>query len=64
MLIRMEQGNAPRIISRDNPQWRPLGEQDEQYRRAIHLGEGCWERLESVSEETAERILREWGLNA
>ena len=64
VLIRVEQGSAPRIISKGNPQWHPLGKEDEQYSRAIFLGEGCWERLESVSEETAERILREWGLNA
>ena len=61
VLICLKQGAAPRIISKDNPQWRTLGAADEQYRRAICLGEGCWERLESVNEAAAACILHEWG---
>lgn len=64
VLICLKQGAAPRIISKDNPQWRPLGQEDEQYRRAIFLGEGCWERLESIDAAAAECILLEWGCTA
>lgn len=64
VLLKIEQGKAPRIISRDEPQWRALSEADEPYRRAVFLGEGCWERLETVSEETAAGILQEWGCTA
>lgn len=61
VLLRIMQGKAPCIISREEPHWRALGEADEPYRRAILFGEGCWERLETVDAEAAARILREWG---
>ncbi len=64
VMLKIEQGKAPRIISKNEPHWRALGADDEQYARALFLGQGCWERLESVSEETAAGILQEWGCTA
>ena len=60
VMIRLETGAAPRIISKSDPHWRALGADDEEYARAIYFGEGCWERLETVDEEAAARILSEW----
>ena len=51
----------PKIIKRDNLVWKYLGSEDEQYRRAIYLGQGCWECLDTISEEKALGILKEWG---
>ena len=64
VLIQLRQGAAPRIISKENPSWRPLGEEDEPYRRAIYLGEGCWERLETGDAAAAVQILQAWGCEA
>ena len=61
VLIKCSSQDMPRIIDRTNPVWRSLGPQDEQYARAIYLGQGCWERLVTITEERAMRILTEWG---
>lgn len=53
------------ILHKGDKQWRALiprpDDKDELYCRAIWLGEGCWECLDPISEEKAERILKEWG---
>ena len=51
----------PTVISRRDPHWGDLGPEYESYARAIYLGQGCWERLETISEEKAQEILKEWG---
>ena len=61
VLIKRSPGDSPKIMRRNNLRWNDLGEQDEQYARAIYLGQGCWERLDTISEEKAQKILSEWG---
>ena len=61
VLIRCSSDGLPQIIERSNLVWRNFGPQDEPYARAIFLGQGCWERLDSVKEEEAYRILERWG---
>lgn len=51
---------------RGDKQWKALYPKpdpnpDELYTRAIWLGEGCWECLDDITEQEAEKILKEWG---
>lgn len=51
-----------KIMYRSELRWRPLSEeQDNSYLRAIYLGQGCWDRLDCISEEEAQQVLQEWG---
>lgn len=50
-----------KIIRRNNLVWKHLGPEEEQYARAIYLGQGCWERLDTISQEEAYNILKHWG---
>lgn len=50
-----------KIISKDEPVWRNLGPKDDSYARAIYLGQGCWNKLDTISEEKALDILSQWG---
>jgi len=54
-------GGAMYVIEKEYPVWRELGPEYEQYARAICRGQGCWERLDSVTEEQAQEILKSWG---
>ena len=49
------------VIRNDGLGWRELGPEYEQYARAICRGQGCWERLESITEKQAKEILKSWG---
>ena len=49
------------VIENDGLGWRELGPEYEQYARAICRGQGCWERLESITEKQAKEILKSWG---
>ena len=60
VLIRYSTGEQPKIISKRNFIWRDFGPEDEMYARAIFLGEGCWENLETVSEAQANSVLSKW----
>lgn len=51
----------PKIIRKKTLVWKDLGSEDEQYARAIYLGQGCWDRLDTITEEEAHCILKEWG---
>ena len=61
ILIKCSSGKLPKILRKSDLIWRDLGPQDESYARAIFLGQGCWERLDTISEEEAYRILTQWG---
>ena len=61
VLIKCSSEELPKIIDKNNLIWRELGPQDESYAKAIYLGQGCWERLDTITEEKAQRILTEWG---
>ena len=61
VLIRIPPNGSPKIASRKEPHWGSLGSEYESYARAIYLGQGCWERLDTISEEKAQEILKEWG---
>lgn len=61
VLIRYSAKEMPKIIEKDNLVWRDLGPEHEQYARAIFLGQGCWERLDSITEDLAQLILIRWG---
>ena len=59
-LIRCAPGEPMLIIDKSNVVWRELSPEDEPYARAIYLGQGCWERLVTINEETAKYILGRW----
>ena len=63
VLIRLMSDELPQIIRKDKLVWRRLGSdvKDEQYHRAIYIGQGCWEKLKSIDEKEANKILCEWG---
>ena len=61
VLVRIPPKGLPTVASRREPHWGDLGPEYESYARAIYLGQGCWERLETISEERAQEILKEWG---
>lgn len=61
VLIKIPQNELPKQCSKSNPVWTDL-ENDSPYMRAIFLGQGCWERLDTVSEEKALSLLNEWNV--
>jgi len=61
ILIKCPSEGRPKIIEKGELIWRDFAPQDEPYARAIFLGQGCWERLDTIDEEQARRILKEWG---
>lgn len=61
VLVRTGRGESPMIMRKKDPVWRHLGPEDESYRRAVFLGQGCWERLDTIPEERALRIMKGWG---
>lgn len=61
VLIKCSSEDLPKIIDKNNLVWRNLGPQDDSYARAIFLGQGCWERLDTITETEAQRILTQWG---
>ncbi len=61
VLVRCPPDGEPMAISRKTKVWETLGPQYESYARAIYIGQGCWERLTTISEELAFQILRSWG---
>ena len=61
VLIKIPAEGLPKIMRKNNLCWNDLCEQDEQYARAIYLGQGCWERLDTISTEQAQQILKNWG---
>lgn len=66
VLIRFVENNIyHEILHKGDKQWRALypkpDDKDELYTRAIWLGQGCWEQLDDITEEEAEKILEEWG---
>ena len=61
VLIKCSSEDSPKIIEKSNLIWRDFDAQDETYARAIFLGQGCWERLDSITENEAQIILTRWG---
>lgn len=61
VLIKCSSEDSPKIIEKNNLVWRDFGPKDESYARAIFLGQGCWERLDTINEEKAQSILAQWG---
>lgn len=64
VLIMIPSDSRPKIMRRNSLQWNDFGERDEQYAKAIFLGQGCWERLDTISEEQAQQILVKWGYSS
>ena len=66
VLIRRLDGEAvPEILHKGDTQWEVLAPssdyKDEEYCRAVYLGQGCWEDLKKITEDEATEILKEWG---
>ena len=61
VLIRIPDDDLPKIFYRCEGCWRSFGSSDDLYMRAIYIGQGCWERLEAITEEKGRKILEEWG---
>ena len=61
VLIRCPSEGMPKIMDKSSLVWRDFGPQDDPYLRAILMGQGCWERLDTISAAEAERVLTEWG---
>ena len=64
VLIKCEPEDLPKIIRKSNLKWQYLGPEDEQYAKAIFLGQGCWERIDTITEDEAQRILTQWGYSS
>lgn len=69
VLIRRKDGETPpEILHRGDKEWEKLyprpDYKDEDYCRAVYLGQGCWEDLKNITPEEAEIILAEWGYSA
>ena len=60
-MVRNTRDGMPLIIRKMEPRWKELGGLDDSYSRAIYIGQGCWERLDTIDEEKAQQILSEWG---
>ena len=60
-MVRTSDDGMPLIICKREPRWKALGGLDDSYSRAIYIGQGCWERLDTIDEEKAQQILKEWG---
>ena len=60
-MVRPSDDGMPLIIRKREPRWKALGGLDDSYSRAIYIGQGCWERLDTIDEEKAQQILKEWG---
>lgn len=56
---------CPQILHKGDKYWSALRPRpdykDEEYYRAVWLGQGCWAELCSIDEAEALEILREWG---
>ena len=65
VLIKLARGEVPKIMRRRTLTWNVLTGQglDDRYARAIFLGQGCWEKLDTISEEKAQKVLKSWGYN-
>lgn len=61
VLIKIQSGELPKILHRSERRWRDLNYSDDSYMRAIFMGQGCWERLETITLEEGQRVLKEWG---
>ena len=61
VLIKIQSGELPKILRRSEGRWRDLKYTEDSYIRAIYIGQGCWERLETITLEEGQRILKEWG---
>lgn len=64
VLIRITSEDLPKLMRKEQLEWRDFEPLDEPCLRAIYLGQGCWERLDTVSEQEAQTILRAWGYPA
>ena len=65
LIRKRDKNSAFEILHKGDEQWKLLKPQpdyqDENYCRAMYLGQGCWEDLEEISEEEAAMVLKEWG---
>lgn len=65
LIRRLDDDSVPEILHKGYKQWEVLAPRsdykDEEYCRAVHLGQGCWKDLKLISEEEAVEILKEWG---
>ena len=65
LIRKADKDSIPEILHKGDKKWMPLKPQpdyrDEDYCRAIYLGQGCWEDLEQITEEEDAEILKEWG---
>lgn len=66
VLIRKLDGNSTyEILHKGDKSWQLLRPRpdykDEDYCRALFLGQGCWEDLKQISEEDCAKILMNWG---
>ena len=65
LIRRLEEASSPEILHKGNREWETLKPRpdykDEDYCRAIYLGQGCWEDLKDITEEEAADILEQWG---
>jgi len=61
VLIKIPSDGSPEIMRKSDPVWKCFSEGDDSYARAIYFGQGCWERLDTVSEVRARSIVLSWG---
>lgn len=65
LIRRLDDENVPEILHKGDERWDILSPsadyKDEEYCRAVYLGQGCWEDLKFITEDEAAAILKEWG---
>ncbi len=64
VLVRHDKNGLPMLMRKSDLVWESvLDSKNDMYGRAIFLGQGCWDRLNDISSEEAEKILAEWGID-
>jgi hypothetical protein len=65
LIRRLDDKSFTEILHKGDSQWTILAPRedykDEDYCRAVFLGQGCWEDLKVVSEDKAHQIIKDWG---
>ena len=65
LIRRLENNLRYEILHKGDNCWHRLGPRsdykDEDYCRAVFLGQGCWNDLKQITKEECDLILKEWG---
>ena len=64
LIRRLDGESVVEILHKGDKNWALLAPRadyrDEEYCRAVYLGQGCWEDIEFITEEKAMEIMAQW----